>query len=226
MVLSSIILGACTSDKDDTNSGGEPGSVYGIVTELGTSEPMKSVGVELYKGGNLLLKTVTFDDGHFEFKDINPGTYQVKVIADGYEQTEEGLVIVETGRQARIDLQLRSTTGTIYGIVTYAVTNAPVADSEIVLHADYYDPDNYASGLFVAAKVYSDKNGGYKIEHIVPSVYVDGHVEPATYATYCIKARKDNFESPNDPHYGGYGVKIVVKAGERLQVNLQLSQDE
>jgi len=46
MVLSGILLGACTNDEDSKN---EPGSIYGIITELGTAEPMKAVGVELYK---------------------------------------------------------------------------------------------------------------------------------------------------------------------------------
>lgn len=132
IMLGGIMLSSCT--KGD-NSNDEPGSIYGIVTVVGTAEPMKSVGVELYKkdpksnenngeapmvidggysygyhsgvyGYALILKTVTFDDGHFEFKDLNPDNYLVKVVADGYEQIEEGYIEVEAGRQARIDLQL------------------------------------------------------------------------------------------------------------------------
>ena len=137
IVPSCIMLASCT--KGD-NSKDEPGSIYGIVTVVGTAEPMKAVGVELYKkdsksqnendnygdatlapeaeggynngyhsgvyGYALLLKTVTFDDGHFEFKDLNPENYQVKVVADGYDQIEDGYVTVEAGRQARIDLQV------------------------------------------------------------------------------------------------------------------------
>lgn len=132
IMLGGIMLSSCT--KGD-NSNDEPGSIYGIVTVVGTAEPMKSVGVELYKkdpksnenngeapividggysygyhsgvyGYALILKTVTFDDGHFEFKDLNPDYYLVKVVADGYEQVEEGYIAVEAGRQARIDLQV------------------------------------------------------------------------------------------------------------------------
>lgn len=110
MVLTSILYVSCTKSEESDED--KLGSIYGIVTELGTAEPMKAVGVELYKKGAssskdaLLLKTVTFDDGHFEFKDLNPENYQVKVVADGYEQIEEGYVAVEAGRQARIDLQV------------------------------------------------------------------------------------------------------------------------
>lgn len=113
MMLTSIIFVSCTKSEEGDED--KLGSIYGIVTELGTAEPMKAVGVELYKKGAsssrdaLLLKTVTFDDGHFEFKDLTPEHYQVKVVADGYEQTEEGYVVVEAGRQARIDLQIKNT---------------------------------------------------------------------------------------------------------------------
>ena len=115
MVLTSIMYVSCTKSEEGDEE--KFGSIYGIVTELGTAEPMKAVGVELYKMSpysyaydNLLLKTVTFDDGHFEFKDLNPENYLVKVVADGYEQTEKGFVIVEAGRQARIDLQVKNNT--------------------------------------------------------------------------------------------------------------------
>jgi len=113
MMLTSILCVSCAKSEDGDED--KLGSIYGIVTKLGTAEPMKAVGVELYKKGTssskdaLLLKTVTFDDGHFEFKNLTPEHYQVKVVADGYEQIEEGYVIVEAGRQARIDLQVKNT---------------------------------------------------------------------------------------------------------------------
>ena len=112
MVLTGIMLGSCTKSEEGDED--KLGSIYGIVTELGTAEPMKAIGVELYKKDAsslryaLLLKTVTFDDGHFEFKDLNPENYQVKVVADEYEQIEEGFITVEAGRQARIDLQVKN----------------------------------------------------------------------------------------------------------------------
>lgn len=135
LVLSSIMLGACTNDEDTKN---EPGSIYGIVTELGTAEPMKAVGVELYKAGDLLLKTVTFDDGHFEFKDLLPENYQVNVVSDEYEQTEKGAVTVEAGRQARIDLQVRKLAFKTHIIVR---TIEPVVSGSKVTLAGEYTPE-------------------------------------------------------------------------------------
>lgn len=135
MVLSSIMLGACTSDEDSKN---EPGSIYGIVTELSTAEPMRAMGVELYKSDKLLLKTVTFDDGHFEFVKLSQGDYQVNIVSDEYEQTEKGLVNVEAGRQARIDLQVRKLAFKTHIIVR---TIEPVVSGSKVTLAGEYTPE-------------------------------------------------------------------------------------
>lgn len=163
MMLMGTLLCACTSDEDSKN---EPGSIYGIVTELGTAEPMKAIGIELYKKEYqysseytmLILKTVTFDDGHFEFKDLNPDNYQVKVVADGYEQTEEGFVAVEAGRQARIDLQVRK-----QDVHAKAYTaNAVVSGSQITLNGEY-TVDSYSTvseAGFVYATNKNPQNGG------------------------------------------------------------------
>ena len=72
IVLAGLIVGSCAESEEGDED--KLGSIYGIVTELGTAEPMKAVGVELYKKGAssskdaLLLKTVTFDDGHFDHR--------------------------------------------------------------------------------------------------------------------------------------------------------------
>ena len=41
-----------------------PGSIYGVVADKATGEPIKSAGVELSPGG---LKTITGSEGQFEF---------------------------------------------------------------------------------------------------------------------------------------------------------------
>ena len=135
MVLVGILLGACTSSDDASDLQSQMGSIYGIVTEIGTAEPMKAMGVELYKNDKLLLKTVTFDDGHFEFINLAQEDYRVKVVSDEYEQTEKGLVTVEAGRQARIDLQVRKLTFKKHIVVR---TIEPlISGSKVTLSGDY-----------------------------------------------------------------------------------------
>ena len=65
IILAGLIIGSCTKSEEGDED--KLGSIYGVVTELSTAEPMRAMGVELYKSNKLLLKTVTFDDGHFEF---------------------------------------------------------------------------------------------------------------------------------------------------------------
>ena len=65
MMLTSIMYISCMKSEECTED--KLGSIYGIVAELSTAEPMRAMGIELYKSDKLLLKTVTFDDGHFEF---------------------------------------------------------------------------------------------------------------------------------------------------------------
>jgi len=183
MVLSSIMLGACTSEDGSKN---DPGSIYGIVTELGTAEPMKAIGVELYKAGALLLKTVTFDDGHFEFSDLNPDKYQVKVVADGYDQTEEGKVTVEAGRQARIDLQVKKQeTGMV--VLT---TDATVKGISVTMNG--VCDDYYANEFgFVYSKDPKVSNGT-KIAGIGYSSKFTATVYNLSSGTYYVKAYARN----------------------------------
>lgn len=98
-----FMVTSCKSDKEDMR-----GSIYGVVTASDTAEPMRATGVELYKigSGALLLKTVTYDDGHFEFNDLQPGYYELVVNAVGYEK-QKFSVEVEPDRIARADMQLK-----------------------------------------------------------------------------------------------------------------------
>lgn len=93
-----LFVGACSTK--------EKGNIYGLVTESGSAEPVRAAGVSLSYRGSLLLRTVTYDDGHFEFNDLAPGMYEILVELDGYKNFSTS-VIVESGRTARTDMQLK-----------------------------------------------------------------------------------------------------------------------
>lgn len=84
----------------------EKGNIYGVVTAFETAEPMRAAGVSLYYNQTLLLRTVTYDDGHFEFSDLTPDSYNLKVEMNGFESVEE-TVLVEAARTARADVQMK-----------------------------------------------------------------------------------------------------------------------
>ena len=80
----------------------EPGSVYGVVTDKATGEPIKNAGVELQPIG---LKTVTGSDGQFEFNEVAVGTYTLYVTKTGYSESSSSIT-VESGKQSKGDVQL------------------------------------------------------------------------------------------------------------------------
>lgn len=112
MMLTGIMLVSCSKAKDEEN---EPGSIYGVVTKINSTEVLKGIQIKLYKGNDhqgaaywpLLLTTTTFEDGHYEFSNLDPGVYGVQPgYHEYYDKSDITTVRVESGRQARIDLQV------------------------------------------------------------------------------------------------------------------------
>ena len=80
-----------------------PGSIYGVVTDKATGEPIKSAGVELNPGG---LKTVTGSEGQFEFVDLTPGKYNLIITKTGYIDFASSTIEVKEGLTAKSDAQI------------------------------------------------------------------------------------------------------------------------
>lgn len=66
------------------------GSIYGIVTDRVTGEPIRNTKVMLSPGGKT---TVGGSDGVFEFIDLEPGQYTVSVEAAGYEYNSKKITV-------------------------------------------------------------------------------------------------------------------------------------
>ncbi len=128
-LLACLMIAATTigcSKKLNENTG----TIYGIVTVTG--EPLKGIGVSLFVDDALLLKTVTYDDGHYEFSNLKPGEYTLKVETEGYN-TFSTSVMVESGRQARADMQL-TLVETGLNVITY---EAVVSGNTALLKGNY-----------------------------------------------------------------------------------------
>lgn len=80
-----------------------PGSIYGVVADKATGEPIKSAGVELSPGG---LKTITGSEGQFEFTELAPGKYTLLITKTGYIDGVSSTIEVKTGQQAKGDVQI------------------------------------------------------------------------------------------------------------------------
>ncbi len=83
--------------------GSEPGSIYGVVTDKATGEPIQNAGVELQGSGR---KFDTGSDGLFEFNEVAVGTYTLYVTKTGYVDQTSSEIIVEAGKTAERGIQL------------------------------------------------------------------------------------------------------------------------
>ena len=142
LILTISITVSCTEDEKDMR-----GSIYGVVTYSKTAEPMRAISVGLYKRPyegattwNLLLNTVTYDDGHFEFENLEPEEYRIIIKAEGYSGGYCD-VIVEAGRTARADMQVSELETNM--TVTTSAIEAPV-ENVITFKGSYSDREyNY-----------------------------------------------------------------------------------
>lgn len=174
-VMSGTAVISCTSDEAD-----EHGSIYGMVSVSGTAEPMRGIGVELYKSMidypssflgdySLLLKTVTYDDGHFEFTDLMPGFYKLVVDAEGYE-TSQYSVEVEVGRTARADMQL-TRLNTYMTVRTLAATDVKGDRATLNGSYSYTNYKNPKEVGFVYSTSSIPQNGGKTITASLETPY-------------------------------------------------------
>lgn len=165
-----VVFGFCSCANDESET---TGSIYGVITVKETAEPMRATGVELYHYGSLLLKTVTYDDGHYEFENLSTGEYELKVVASGYKDASYS-VIVESGRTARADMQLDR----LNTYMTVRTLTATEVNGDKATLNGTYTYENYASNPYrpnIVGFVYSTSpslsNGGTMITSSLTSSF-------------------------------------------------------
>lgn len=136
-IISSVLLLSSVLTSCEKVDYTKVGTIYGIVTKEGSTEPLSAVPVGLYKDNSLMLQTVTYEDGHFEFDNLLAGYYNVKIDAMGYE-TQEFSVYVESQRVARADMQLK-----LNDIGVHVITKDPIFSNGIIKLSMSIDYSSY-----------------------------------------------------------------------------------
>lgn len=93
-----LLTVGCSEDEVPTFGG-----VYGIVSDSETGSALRNAEVVLSPGN---LSTVTGVDGHFEFKDLDPGQVKVQVSSVGYV-TDSRQVTIVPGMSSQCDISLK-----------------------------------------------------------------------------------------------------------------------
>lgn len=201
-----LVLCGCANDFNP-----KTGSIYGVVSYSNSAEPVKGIGVELYTAnGSLLLKTVTSDDGSYTFENLGFGYYILQVVSEGYE-TAVYEVKVETGRQARADMQLVEI-NTGMTVSTRDVTNIKGNTATLYGWYDYtYNSDFPTEKGFVYSQSSNPKMGGKNIT-TTNTEYLDGgyvftiDISDLSKGVYYVQAYAKNSKGTT---YGGV-VSFIV----------------
>lgn len=101
MLMCMITTVACSNEEIVIN-----GDIYGIVTDASNGEPIRNATVTLSPGN---LATITGNDGHYEFTDIESGQYKVMASSTGYVTNTHQISIV-SGKSATCDISLEKQT--------------------------------------------------------------------------------------------------------------------
>lgn len=102
IIISSLLLlsfAIVSCEKEDLGTA----TIYGIVSDKATGEPIKKAGVELLPTG---LKTVTGTDGRFEFVNLKAGSYQVYITQAGYGEVKSSTIELAQGQSLQRDVQM------------------------------------------------------------------------------------------------------------------------
>ena len=102
IVISSLLLlsfAIVSCEKEDLGTA----TIYGVVTDKASGEPIQKAGVELSPSG---LKTITGTDGRFEFTGLMAGNYFLSITQKGYNDVNAVNVELSMGQSLQRDVQM------------------------------------------------------------------------------------------------------------------------
>ncbi len=78
-----LLISSCSKDEYDSF-----GTLYGVVTDTNTGDPLGNVTVTLSPGG---VSKLTGSNGLFEFEELTPQQYTITVQKPGYQTNRKTL---------------------------------------------------------------------------------------------------------------------------------------
>jgi Carboxypeptidase regulatory-like domain/IPT/TIG domain len=88
------------------------GSITGTITRSSDNAPINGALVEAMQTGSVIAFTSSAANGTYTISSLNPGTYDVRVSAIGYQTVVQTGVVVTTGSATTVDKSLVSVSGT------------------------------------------------------------------------------------------------------------------
>lgn len=97
LVLLTLLL-SCSKEEYDSF-----GTLYGVVSDIKTGDPLSNVTVTLSPGGSTKL---TGSDGQFEYTSLTPQQYTITVQKSGYQTNRKDVVAV-VGEKIAVNISMK-----------------------------------------------------------------------------------------------------------------------
>jgi large repetitive protein len=150
----------------------DPGSLQGTVRDAATNQLLADTLIRVIDNTGVVIRTVQTDvNGDYIIPGLAPGHYTVTAVNPNY-QSELSAVTVESDTATTLNFRLAGNPATLSGIVTDAITGAPLTG--VVLEVVFSGTDT------LVRRVLTDENGFYLIEGL-----------PA--GTFDVKAQLQNY---------------------------------
>ena len=205
------------------------GTIRGQVTDpSGAAVVGATVLLTTPSGGS--MDTTANKEGFYEFKNLAPGTYEIKAVAQGFALFTKSGVVVTEGQTTRVNLQLalevQQEKVEVNSTTTQVDVNPANNANTIVLQGKDLealsdDPDELQSELEALAGPSAGPNGG--------QMYIDGFTAgqlPPKASIREIRINQNPFSSEYDKL--GYGrIEIFTKPGtDKLHGQFMLSGND
>ena len=100
VVTISLVWYGCTKEVEEPQ-----GSIYGVVTDYATGQPIGNVSVRLRPSGET---TLTGNNGAYEFKNLDAGNYSLFLSKAEYADfDDDSIIVLEAGKSMPRDIQMR-----------------------------------------------------------------------------------------------------------------------
>lgn len=112
IIIISLIIVGCKKTDNTSGVSVSKGSIYGVVTDYLTGQPVQNANVQLRPSG---ATTLTGSDGMYEFLDVDNGDYSITVSKAEYSDLVDDYVIeVRDGRMMRRDVRIQKALSHLY----------------------------------------------------------------------------------------------------------------
>jgi hypothetical protein len=232
ILLTTLVLAGCTSKGSSDSTGvvtkgkleDGKGGISGLLID-DIYRPIPKGTILLLPNG---LTTTSDSSGQFEFRDLDPGTYTIKVDSDGHEAAPRQ-IDVAVGEYTELELSARRIVSDVARIVTlqYSVFIPCGFSASLVSQINGYcffdtSSDTYRPGLegLDFSNYDNQTNGGFNVTYLVAEMQVN---QPDYYV---VVVREDNGQSFGGEEYGrglteggAYGKVTLQKGSNYMQTD-------